>query len=263
MSSDKVGDFMSITGVTDKELAKNMLQACNDNLEMAVNMHMENQGDGGSSSVASGSSSATVSNKTSGAAVDEDEVRAPIPQTRATLIEPGYEGYAMGNRVNPHKARIKTINDGFRNFASETSTNKKSKLNELFKQPLDIMVHKKSNSRKLRHIIMILLFSFQAHGKRFEITRKTRKSGCSSISKTLPNSAARYSTATSGRTRPPRPWSGSISSFGNSTPRATTQSGSGRFTRSRNGLTSPSSTLAPANSWSRGTRCRPWTASSS
>ena len=55
--------------------------------------------------------------------VDEDDVRAPIPQTSDTLIEPGYEGYhiARPNR-NPHKNRVRTVFDGFRNFGAEGGT---------------------------------------------------------------------------------------------------------------------------------------------
>jgi hypothetical protein len=43
MSSDrekKVDEFVAITGGT-REIANSLLAVCNDNLEMAINMHME------------------------------------------------------------------------------------------------------------------------------------------------------------------------------------------------------------------------------
>ena len=42
-----VDDFCAITGVADRMLAENLLEACGGNLEMAVNMHMEDGGGGG------------------------------------------------------------------------------------------------------------------------------------------------------------------------------------------------------------------------
>jgi len=82
--------------------------------------------------------------------LEDDEVRAPIPQKQETLIEAGYEGYQMNNRQNYRKARIRTVFDGFRNFGNEASSSsaepqslisqgKKRTLEELFKPPIDIM----------------------------------------------------------------------------------------------------------------------------
>lgn len=122
--------------------------ACNDSLEMAINMHMEgvdtSGNDGGdrqapqqqSSSSSSSSSSSTSSasapaggrrSKKSGEEADgggefpeEDQVRAPIPQKRETLLEPGYEAYPTARRdAIPHRARIRSVFDGFRNFGNE------------------------------------------------------------------------------------------------------------------------------------------------
>ena len=51
---------------------------------------------------------------------DDDDVRAPIPQRQETMIEAGYEGYQIRS-ANPHRGRVRTVFDGFRNFNNETS----------------------------------------------------------------------------------------------------------------------------------------------
>ena len=84
---------------------------------------------------------------------DEDGVRAPIPQKQETLVGAGYEGYELNVRRgnNPHRARVRTVFDGFRNFGAEgassssgganppgVSAGKKRSLEELFKPPVDV-----------------------------------------------------------------------------------------------------------------------------
>jgi hypothetical protein len=82
--------------------------------------------------------------------IEEEDIRAPIPQKQETLIQYGYEGYPMNNREQNRKARIRTVFDGFRNFGNEASSHapevnalvnkgKRRTLEELFKPPLDIM----------------------------------------------------------------------------------------------------------------------------
>ena len=113
---------------------------CNDSLEMAINMHMEGVDVGGVAGdlgLQPQSSDSTIdpvrtntdagpSNSLQGAEnpndLEDDEVRAPIPQKQETLIEAGYEGYQMNNRQNYRKARIRTVFDGFRNFGNEASS---------------------------------------------------------------------------------------------------------------------------------------------
>jgi len=143
--SDQVDQLVSITGV-DREIASNLLEACGGNLEMAIDMHMEDQGGGGS---ASGASNVPL-NGGSG----EDDVRAPIPQKQEVMIGNGYEGYMMNNRINKtmQQRRVRSVFDGFRDFEAETrnmedrleaglpvSKSKKRTLEELFKPPLDMM----------------------------------------------------------------------------------------------------------------------------
>jgi len=136
--TDEIDQLVSITGA-DRELASNLLEACGGNLEMAINMHMEDQGGGG------GASSSVRG---------EEDVRAPIPQKQEVMIGQGYEGYMMNNRTNRtmQQRRVRSVFDGFRDFEAETrnmedrleaglpvSRSKKRTLEELFKPPLDMM----------------------------------------------------------------------------------------------------------------------------
>ena len=104
----KLDDFCSITGISDRGLAESILAACDGNLEMAVNMHIEGgieqpqqQQQQQPATTASNKSSQNGNRKRKlqpdddddeEEEDDEDEVRAPIPQKQETLIEPGYEG---------------------------------------------------------------------------------------------------------------------------------------------------------------------------
>jgi len=139
-SNTQVDQLVSITGV-DREMAANLLEACGGNLEMAVDMHMEDQG-GGAGGSGGGSNGG------------EDDVRAPIPQKQEVMVGQGYEGYMMNNRVNKslQQRRVRSVFDGFRDFEAETrnmedrleaglpvSRSKKRTLEELFKPPLDLM----------------------------------------------------------------------------------------------------------------------------
>jgi len=141
--SEQVDQLVSITGV-DREMATNLLEACGGNLEMAVDMHMEDQGGGQGGAGGSGGGASNV----------EDEVRAPIPQKQEVMVGQGYEGYMMNNRVNKtlQQRRVRSVFDGFRDFEAETrnmedrleaglpvSRSKKRTLEELFKPPLDLM----------------------------------------------------------------------------------------------------------------------------
>ncbi|XP_028586775.2 UBX domain-containing protein 7 isoform X2 [Podarcis muralis] len=75
-----IQQFTAITGATESA-GKHMLEACNNNLEMAVTMFL----DGGGIAEEPSTSSASVSNLRPHA---EDEVRAPIPQKQEILVEP-------------------------------------------------------------------------------------------------------------------------------------------------------------------------------
>jgi len=165
---ENVDQFCLITGA-DKTMAENLLEACGNSLEMALNMHMENgdpglggsgsgQGPGGSMSNGAGPSAAAGSSRAPPVLDPEDDVRAPIPQKQETLVDAGYEGYEMNNRINRNRvSRVRSVFDGFRNFEEETrrreneevlleetmppayNRSKKRTLEELFKPPLDIM----------------------------------------------------------------------------------------------------------------------------
>ena len=152
VTEEAVEQFRAITSA-DESIARSLLSACCGNVEMAVNMHMEGVavGGGGEGGQDDGAPPA------GGEEVDEDGVRAPIPQKQETLVGAGYEGYELNVRrgANPHKVRVRTVFDGFRNFGAEgaaasssssgpsggqagVSAGKKRTLEELFKPPVDV-----------------------------------------------------------------------------------------------------------------------------
>lgn len=120
-----------------------MLEACNNNLEMAVTMFL----DGGGIAEQPSTSSAAVS---SGRPLEDDEVRAPIPQKQDILVEPEpLFGIPKRRRL------ARSIFDGFRDFQTETIRQeqelrnggcidkKLTTLADLFRPPVDLM-HKGS-----------------------------------------------------------------------------------------------------------------------
>jgi len=138
-----VDQFTAITGA-DKEVAVRMLEACDGNLEVAINMHVDS-GELGSG-VPQSDDKPTFSNSDE----SEDNVRAPIPPTSGILVE-GVRYSFRGKRKAP-----KSVFDGFRNFKVETkrqedelwnasnagnknNNHKLKTLEDLFRPPLDLM----------------------------------------------------------------------------------------------------------------------------
>ncbi|KAK8748208.1 hypothetical protein OTU49_016372 [Cherax quadricarinatus] len=108
-----IDEFCSITGA-DKSLGSSLLEACGNNLEMAINMHMEGVHE------ASSSSSATTNHSSPGSlgmTGDEGTVRAPIPQKQEVLVE-GPDELAFSFRGRRRMAR--SVFDKFRDFEAET-----------------------------------------------------------------------------------------------------------------------------------------------
>uniref|UniRef100_A0A8C6LYR9 UBX domain-containing protein 7 n=1 Tax=Nothobranchius furzeri TaxID=105023 RepID=A0A8C6LYR9_NOTFU len=138
-----IQQFTAITGATES-VGKHMLEACNNNLEMAVTMFLDG---GGIAEEPSTSSSSTAS---SSRAPPTDEVRAPIPQKQDILVEPE-PLFGVPKRRRP----ARSIFDGFRDFQTETirqeqelrngaTVDKKlSTLADLFRPPIELM-HKGS-----------------------------------------------------------------------------------------------------------------------
>jgi len=98
------------------------------------------------SETASTSAVSAKSTSTAAAVVDadeEDEVRAPIPQKQERLVAAHPHLVVMGER-NPHRSRVRTVFDGFRNFEAESKEGtsaedrKRKTLAELFKPPFDL-----------------------------------------------------------------------------------------------------------------------------
>ncbi|KAJ3594960.1 hypothetical protein NHX12_004265 [Muraenolepis orangiensis] len=139
-----IQQFTAITGATES-IGKHMLEACNNNLEMAVTMFLDGGGIAEEPSTSSGSAAASSSR-----AQPSDEVRAPIPQKQDILVEPE-PLFGVPKRRRP----ARSIFDGFRDFQTETirqeqelrngsTVDKKlSTLADLFRPPIELM-HKGS-----------------------------------------------------------------------------------------------------------------------
>ncbi|KAM6948487.1 UBX domain-containing protein 7 [Aplochiton taeniatus] len=140
-----IQQFTAITGATES-VGKHMLEACNNNLEMAVTMFLDG---GGIAEEPSTSSSSTGASSSRGPLV-EDDIRAPIPQKQDILVEPE-PLFGAPKRRRP----ARSIFDGFRDFQTETirqeqelrngsAVDKKlSTLADLFRPPVELM-HKGS-----------------------------------------------------------------------------------------------------------------------
>uniref|UniRef100_A0A3P9DI34 UBX domain-containing protein 7 n=1 Tax=Maylandia zebra TaxID=106582 RepID=A0A3P9DI34_9CICH len=138
-----IQQFTAITGATES-VGKHMLEACNNNLEMAVTMFLDGGG------IAEEPSTSSSSAASSSRAPSTDEVRAPIPQKQDILVEPE-PLFGVPKRRRP----ARSIFDGFRDFQTETirqeqelrnggTVDKKlSTLADLFRPPIELM-HKGS-----------------------------------------------------------------------------------------------------------------------
>uniref|UniRef100_A0A8C7NPL0 UBX domain-containing protein 7 n=1 Tax=Oncorhynchus mykiss TaxID=8022 RepID=A0A8C7NPL0_ONCMY len=127
-------------------VGKHMLEACNNNLEMAVTMFL----DGGGIAEEPSTSSSSAGASSSKAPPADDEVRAPIPQKQDILVEPE-PMFGAPKRRRP----ARSIFDGFRDFQTETirqeqelrngsaADKKLSTLADLFRPPVELM-HKGS-----------------------------------------------------------------------------------------------------------------------
>uniref|UniRef100_A0A8D0AMT4 UBX domain-containing protein 7 n=1 Tax=Sander lucioperca TaxID=283035 RepID=A0A8D0AMT4_SANLU len=127
-----------------ESVGQHMLEACNNNLEMAVTMFLD--GGGITEEPSTSSSSAASSSR----APPSDDVRAPIPQKQDILVEPE-PLFGVPKRRRP----ARSIFDGFRDFQTETirqeqelrnggTVDKKlSTLADLFRPPIELM-HKGS-----------------------------------------------------------------------------------------------------------------------
>ncbi|KAM6989566.1 UBX domain-containing protein 7 [Tautogolabrus adspersus] len=138
-----IQQFTAITGATES-VGKHMLEACSNNLEMAVTMFLDGGG------IAEEPSTSSSSAASSSRAPPSDEVRAPIPQKQDILVEPE-PLFGVPKRRRP----ARSIFDGFRDFQTETirqeqelrnggTVDKKlSTLADLFRPPIELM-HKGS-----------------------------------------------------------------------------------------------------------------------
>ncbi|XP_076837733.1 UBX domain-containing protein 7 [Brachyhypopomus gauderio] len=140
-----IQQFTAITGATES-VGRHMLEACNNNLEMAVTMFL----DGGGITEEPSTSSSSAGSSSSRHLPVGDDVRAPIPQKQDILVEPE-PLFGVPKRRRP----ARSIFDGFRDFQTETirqeqelrnggAVDKKlSTLADLFRPPIELM-HKGS-----------------------------------------------------------------------------------------------------------------------
>jgi len=148
--TEVLANFISVTGASE-EVAKNMLEACNNELDMAIGMYLdsglaEDSGGGGGaggSRSRNGRSSASASPKRNGGRRrsktktptddeayledDDDYVRAPIPQKMEQLVDDMVI-------VNPKRipsiasTKVRSVFDGFRDFRREAEEQQRAML---------------------------------------------------------------------------------------------------------------------------------------
>ncbi|KAL9965725.1 hypothetical protein ACROYT_G029567 [Oculina patagonica] len=146
ISASLVSQFVNVTGAS-KDIAKSLLEACNGNLEMAIEMHLDSC-EGPESGAASSNSNSIAGSIAAGSASNsnqnDDDVRAPIPQTQGILVEGPYQAYPTRKRP------AKSVFDAFRDFQAEARqqeggsnaslpTGKKKTLHDLFRPPIDLL----------------------------------------------------------------------------------------------------------------------------
>ncbi|XP_074601414.1 UBX domain-containing protein 7-like isoform X2 [Brevipalpus obovatus] len=140
-----IEQFCNFTGASD-ERARATLEACNWNIELAINMHVD--GIDTSDPVDVIPTAGTTTNDL-GSTIAEDsssqDVRPPIPPVRQVLVEDGFVSHRPRN--SPH-----SVFDAFRNFRAEarwleqgesstenSNFSKRRTLEELFRPPLDLL----------------------------------------------------------------------------------------------------------------------------
>ncbi|XP_076448524.1 UBX domain-containing protein 7-like [Babylonia areolata] len=162
LSDDLVDQFCAVTGA-DREIGRQLLEICHGNLEMAIGMHMDQEEASArdhptpsSSAVPSqsqphrfhtqddASSTAAATASVEDEDLNQNGLRAPIPQRHEVLVE---EAPKFGFRGRRRAAR--SVFDGFRDFQAEArqqenmlvtgrSIGKKHTLEDLFRPPIDI-----------------------------------------------------------------------------------------------------------------------------
>ncbi|KAJ6222127.1 hypothetical protein RDWZM_000672 [Blomia tropicalis] len=138
---ETITQFISITGA-EENIAKNTLEACNWNVEMAINMYVDSNFSASSSTT---NRPVVDPEPQRFEPIESDEIRPPIPPVRQVLVE-DYPG--------PYNFRRNTSYDAFRNFEQETrwqeqqllddqssssSDNSRKTFEDLFRPPLDLI----------------------------------------------------------------------------------------------------------------------------
>lgn len=156
---EAITQFCGVTGA-DEERARGLLEACDWNVELAVNMHVDT--DNGRSGEVDGNNKPSTSTRatdlSSFAAGPSHNVRPPIPPTQEVLNPAGYPSEFSRRPANRTSA-VNEIYDAFRDFQAEaqwqemenetraqdssanTLANKRRTLQDLFRPPLEVIFH--------------------------------------------------------------------------------------------------------------------------
>lgn len=127
-----VEQFVAVTGASVED-ARRLLEACEGNLDLAINMHMEGQQEGGATDT-------TATTAVAGSSYEElHGVRAPIPQTSGVLIE---ESQTTGRSLRSRRLPA-TVFDPFQDYSRVShrggNVGKVESLADLFKPPFDLI----------------------------------------------------------------------------------------------------------------------------
>ncbi|KAK3730172.1 hypothetical protein QZH41_016004 [Actinostola sp. cb2023] len=149
--SNVIAEFLNVTGA-ERTRAQSLLDATDGNLQMAIEMYFDSgvsveeaeRSDRDGSNDGGGVVCSSSSSKSNPKANTEDEVRAPIPQTRGILVEEPYSTFGTRKRTST------SVFDAFRDFQAEArhqelqttgeaGSSKKRTLQDLFRPPIDVL----------------------------------------------------------------------------------------------------------------------------
>ncbi|KAI6198258.1 UBX domain-containing protein 7 [Aphelenchoides fujianensis] len=166
-TAEQVSSFKEITGEKNDELVRSLLEACENNLERAIELHFARGADAanGAMQVDDDDDDVEVVDQVAPPAdapivlgdEDEEGVRRPIQPVRGRLVDQSYEQYYGGpsRRAHPvfEQFRDATSSSGLHRYpgdhrfgvpenrATDRRTRQQQKLAEMFRPPVDILTH--------------------------------------------------------------------------------------------------------------------------
>lgn len=160
---EAIGQFCGVTGA-DEERARGLLEACDWNVELAVNMHVDTQDNKPSTSAKATGPSTSIrstgpssSNRAFGPStskskseddLEDQEIRPPIPPVRQVLVQ------NPQRRYNNRSGAVSDVFDVFRDFQAEAQWQETENeqgsaagraglrtIEDLFRPPLEVIFH--------------------------------------------------------------------------------------------------------------------------